>query len=165
MKIIVGSLNQTKVKAVTSVFLNTEVTSVEVASNVAAQPKGDEETRQGAINRALNAQKVCPNATSIGLEGGIMYVNNQLYLNNWGALINLDGNVYTAAGARIPLPDSFIEKIEKGMELSEIMNEYTKRNDIRHHEGAIGIFTALHLKRKEMFAQIVTLLKGQMEYK
>ena len=46
----------------------------------------------------------------------------------------------------------------------ELMNAYTKRHDIGHHEGAIGIFTNKLLLRDEMFSQVVQLLKGQWQY-
>ncbi len=164
MEIVIGSSNKAKVAAVTSVFSEADIISVTVSSDVSSQPIGDEETLNGAINRAKNAQQLSGNAVAIGLEGGVMYLNNQLYLTNWGAIATLDGVVYTASGARIALPSQFIEEIHAGRELSDIMNEYTKREDIRHHEGAIGIFSNDHISRAAMFAHIVTLLKGQMEY-
>lgn len=161
---MISSFNQAKVRAVTSVFKAANIRSVAVASDVPPQPIGDEETLTGAINRAENAREQYRQAIAIGLEGGVMYLQNQLYLNNWGALITPDGIRYTAAGARIRLPDSFIEEINAGTELSDLMQAYTKKANIRHHEGAIGIFTNLQLSRAEMFAQVVTLLKGQMEF-
>lgn len=164
VKIIVGSSNQTKLGAVTANFPEADITPISVSSDVSSQPIGDEETMQGAINRAKNAQRLYADAFAIGLEGGVMFLHHQLYLNNWGAIITPDKTIYTAAGARIPLPSSFIRKIEAGLELSDVMNEYAQRKNIRHHEGAIGIFTNNHISRTEMFTHIVSLLKGQMEY-
>lgn len=164
MKVIVGSKNKTKVEAVKSIFTDVSIIAKEVPSNVSAQPIGDEETLQGAMNRAKAARKLEKNCIGIGLEGGVMYLNDDLYLCNWGALADQYGEIFTASGARIKLPKSFHEKIDSGMELSEIMNEYTKRHDIRHKEGAIGIFTNHLVLRSEMFSHVVKLLKGQMEY-
>lgn len=164
MNIVIASLNEAKVKAVTTVYPNATIKPVSVPSGVAPQPIGDEETMLGAINRAKNAQKHHPHMTSIGLEGGVMFLRDELYLTNWGAMLTPEGTLFTGSGARIVLPSSFIEKIHAGVELSELMNDYTQRKDIRHHEGAIGIFTALHLNRANLFAQIITLLKGQQEY-
>lgn len=164
MKVVVGSTNRTKIEAVKNIFSNCTIIAKEVPSNVSAQPIGDEETLQGAINRAKAAQAQEENCIGIGLEGGVMYIHADLYLCNWGALVDQNGKVYTASGARIKLPRSFHEKINKGFELSEIMNEYTKRHDIRYHEGAIGIFTNNVVLRAEMFSHVVKLLKGQMEY-
>lgn len=165
VKVIVGSSNQTKLAAVTAIFPEANIIPTSVSSDVSSQPIGDEETMKGAINRAKNAQQLFTDAFTIGLEGGVMFLHHQLYLNNWGALITPDKTIYTAAGARIPLPSSFIQKIEAGLELSDVMNEYAQRKNIRHHEGAIGIFTNNHISRTEMFMHIVSLLKGQIEYK
>lgn len=163
-QVVVGSENNTKLDAVAAVFSQASIQPVSVSSNVSSQPIGDEETLTGAVHRARNAQKIYPQALSIGLEGGVMRVAGHLYLNNWGALITPQGTVYTAAGARIRLPDSFTMQIESGEELSDIMNAYTKRQAIRHHEGAIGVFTQNEVDRTSLFIQIVRMLYGQMNY-
>lgn len=163
-QVVVGSLNKTKVNAVHSIFSEATIVPTSVASDVSLQPVGDEETLKGAMNRAKNAQALYPNSIAIGLEGGVMHIADQLYLNNWGALMTRAGKIYTAAGARIRLPDSFIAQIEAGNELSDVMNAYTKKEGIRHHEGAIGIFTNHEVDRAAMFTHIVALLKGQMNY-
>lgn len=165
MNIVIASLNKAKINAVTTVYPDYKVTPVAVSSEVSNQPIGDEETLLGAINRAKNAQNQYPGTTAIGLEGGVMFLRDELYLTNWGAMLTPEGYLFTGAGARISLPSSFKEEICFGLELSELMNDFTKRNDIRHREGAIGIFTSLHLNRSDLFAQIVTLLKGQKEYR
>lgn len=164
MQVVVGSVNNTKVNAVAAVFSQASITQVTVSSDVSSQPIGDEETLAGAIHRARNAQKRYPQALAIGLEGGVMHVAGYLYLNNWGSLITPQGTVYTAAGARIRLPDTFNMQIEAGEELSDIMNAYTKKQAIRHHEGAIGIFTQNEVDRTTLFVQVVRMLYGQMNY-
>src|SRR5690625_2547871 len=164
MKIVIGSKNRTKIEAVKSVFPEGTFITKDVPSGVSPQPVGDEETLTGAINRAKACQNSEEDCIGIGLEGGVMYLQNELYLCNWGALVDDSGNVFTASGARIKLPPSFTEKIVRGYELSDIMNEHTERNDIRYHEGAIGIFTNDLVRRDEMFSHVVQLLRGQMEY-
>lgn len=164
MKLIVGSLNRTKINAVKTVFPNAIVKGVDVPSQVSAQPIGDDETRQGAINRAVAAKEMERGVCGIGLEGGVMVIGEELYVCNWGALVTDQGKVFTAGGARIRLPNQFKEEISSGKELSEVMDNYTKKENIRFHEGAIGIFTNGHLLREEMFAQVVMLLRGQLEY-
>lgn len=52
LKIYVGSKNPTKVDSVKRVFPEAEVVGMEVESKVAAQPFSDEETLEGAVNRA-----------------------------------------------------------------------------------------------------------------
>ncbi|HLR22429.1 MAG TPA: DUF84 family protein [Pseudogracilibacillus sp.] len=164
MNIVIGSKNKTKIAAVETVFPNAFVHSVDAPSDVSNQPIGDEETRLGAMNRAYYAQRNKSKSIGIGLEGGVMYVKDQLYLCNWGALQTEKGNVYTAAGARITLPNEFKAQIKEGYELAEIMNVFTEKKDIRNHEGAIGIFTNDLVDRSAMFVHVVTLLKGQYKY-
>src|SRR5690625_5255875 len=116
MKIIVGSKNPTKIKAVEGVFLNDEVISLDVPSNVSVQPFSDEETMLWAINRAKECLKASPNSIGIGLEGGVMYVEDKLYLCNWGALATPNGEIYTASGARIRLPEDIETQLKRSEE-------------------------------------------------
>lgn len=164
MKVVIGSLNETKVHAVKEVFQEAEVIAETVPSGVSKQPIGDEETKTGAVNRARNASKLHRNSIGIGLEGGVMLLENDLFLCNWGALVTSDGKTYTASGARIKLPEKFKGDIDKGYELSQIMNEYTNQTNIRYRQGAIGIFTNGRMFRKDMFSHVIVLLRGQMEY-
>lgn len=164
MKIVVGSTNRTKIEAVKDIFPEAEIDAISVASGVSSQPMSDLETKRGAMNRAKNAQKVIEASVGIGLEGGVMFLQEELFLCNWGALITPTGKLFTASGARIKLPNEFIPLLQSGNELSDVMESYTKKENIRVQEGAIGIFTNNLLMRKEMFAQVVQLLRGQMEY-
>lgn len=164
MKIIIGSNNPTKIKAVQDVFTSAEVTSLNVPSNVSAQPFSDEETRTGAINRAVYCAKSTSNAIGIGLEGGVMYIDQQLFLCNWGALVTPSYKTFTASGARILLPEEIAMKLKAGSELGDLMDDYALKKEVSKREGAIGIFTNNLITRKEMFEHVVLLLKGQWEY-
>lgn len=161
MNIYVGSLNPAKIEAVRAVFNEHEVKGVEVETKVAAQPFSDEETMEGAVNRARECALQSKANIGIGLEGGVMEIDGDLYLCNWGALVDKKENVYKASGARIPLPDEIRSALETGKELGEIMDEYAKGHEIRKKEGAIGIFTNDAVNRSDMFSHVVKLLKGQ----
>ncbi|MFA1820280.1 DUF84 family protein [Virgibacillus oceani] len=164
MNIILGSENPAKIEAVRAVFPERDIIGVKVSSDVAAQPFSDEETRQGAMNRAMKCLDYDPFSRGIGLEGGVMYLNDQLFLCNWGALVAPDKDVFTASGARILLPEEITEKLQQGAELGNVMDSYAKKKDVRNKEGAIGIFTNDRISRKYMFEHVVWLLRGQMEY-
>lgn len=164
MTVIIGSKNKTKIAAVKAVFESENVLGLDVPSGVSAQPIGDEETLTGAIHRAKQIQIDHKKAFAIGLEGGVSLIGERLYLCNWGALIAPSGKLFTASGARIELPQSFYEKIQAGLELSEIMDAYTHQKDIRSHAGAIGVFTHKLVDRTAMFIHVVKLLKGQYLY-
>lgn len=163
MQVVVGSQNKAKVKAVKSVFSDYEVKALSALSNVSKQPLTNEETRQGAINRAYYCFKEKPHALCIGLEGGVTIIADELYLCSWGALVVGD-KLFTAGGTNIALPSEFRKPLQNGIELSELMESYTKLRNVRHNEGAIGIFTNKIISRSELFAHIVMMLKGQAQF-
>ncbi len=128
MEFIIGSTNQAKVKAALTVieshFPESSLSEVKVPSGVKDQPFGDEETRAGALNRAMNAAKEKTGAVGIGLEGGVRMLGREMYLCNWGALVLPSGKSFTAAGAQIPLPEEIASELRKGRELGVVVDEY-----------------------------------------
>ncbi|MES9683569.1 inosine/xanthosine triphosphatase [Bacillus sp. AFS001701] len=164
MKIIIGSLNPTKVGAVKKVFNQYKVEGLNVPSNVSNQPLTDQETMQGAINRAHNARVAGESEIGIGLEGGVIIENDRLFLCNWGALV-YENEVILASGAKILLPSEFINELRNGTELAVLMERYTNEKDIRSKEGAVGVFTNGRITRTEIFKHICELLFGQYEFK
>lgn len=166
MKIGMGSSNPAKIKAADpflAYFKEAELLSFSSDSLVSAQPFSDEETKEGAINRAKDCVK---QGASIGLgfEGGVMEMMDGMYLCNWGAVADKEGNVFSAAGARILLPHSIVEGLKQGQELGMLMGEFTQDPEIRKKDGAIGVFTSGMLTRSEMFFHISTILLGQYVY-
>jgi len=164
VNVIIGSKNPAKIGAVEQVFSEAKVTSISVPSHVASQPFSDEETKSGAINRAKEVVKRYPEAIGIGLEGGVMYIGDELFLCNWGALVTPNQQVYTAGGARIKLSKEIEQALHQGEELGDVMDRYAKKRAVRTKEGAIGIFTNDLISRQQMFVHIVMMLKGQFEY-
>jgi inosine/xanthosine triphosphatase len=168
MEFIIGSTNPAKVKAARHViaihFPEAVIFDSEVGSGVSAQPFGDEETRLGALNRALRAASRKEGAIGIGLEGGVKMLEGQMYLCNWGALTLPDATKFTAGGAQIPLPHAIAEEILTGKELGLVVDKYFNVNGIRLKEGAIGMFTAQAVKRDELFEHVLQLLIGQFKY-
>jgi inosine/xanthosine triphosphatase len=165
-KIAIGTTNPAKVSAVQAVFSAADYLLVPtaVSSDVAAQPFSDEETLTGAINRAKNALKIENADIGIGLEGGVVEMDNKLWVCNWGALVDKNDIVVSAGGARIPLPPEVAQGVRDGKELGDVMDEYTGRQNIRKKEGAVGVFTNGYMNRAEMFIHIVKLLAGQYEF-
>jgi inosine/xanthosine triphosphatase len=163
--IYLGSSNKVKLSATKQVLepLGFQVVSIQVRSFVDNQPKSDEETITGAINRA---RELPGDGLRIGLEAGVQYHLETLFLTNWGALIDEQDNIYIAGGTRIPLPKEIETKIiNHNYELAAAMEEFTSIKDIRSKQGAIGIFTQDLVKREDIFVHIVKLLYGQYLYK
>lgn len=168
MNIAIGTTNKAKIGAVEviakQVFEHAKFIYYKAPSGVSEQPMTTEETRQGAINRAKNTLAATDSALSFGLEGGVMEIEDSMYVCNWGALVLADGTVFTAAGAQIVLPEGIAREIRAGKELGPVMEAFMQRRDIRQQAGAVGIFTQGLVDRQVMFEHIVSLLVGQYLY-
>ncbi|PLT31499.1 DUF84 family protein [Peribacillus deserti] len=166
MKAAIGSRNPAKVKAVEDVIDRhlISLTALNAESRVSEQPFSDEETISGAINRASYCVEHEKADIGIGLEGGVVETERGVFVCNWGALVTKEGETFIAGGARIPLPSEVADRLLQGEELGPIMEDFTKKNNVRRKEGAIGTFTNERLVRSEMFGHIVKMLIGQWEY-
>lgn len=166
MTIAVGTKNPAKIKAVQSVVkdLDVELISLDVASDVSPQPISDLETKTGALNRARHCLEQSEAHLGIGLEGGVMTVEEDMYLTNWGAIVDREGHEISASGARFKLPTSLVKGIQSGKELGEVIDEYAMGHDIRKNEGTVGILTNGYVTRDTMFEQVVRILIGQYSY-
>jgi inosine/xanthosine triphosphatase len=169
LKVAIGTQNPAKVHAIQKAFQEQygEVLfqCLKTDSNVSEQPLSDQETIEGALNRAKNVLKATESDVGIGLEGGVSESLYGMFVCNWGALVDRDGNEIIGGGARIPLPNEIIRGLKAGKELGPLMDEYAKRTEIRKKEGAIGVLTNDLVTRKEMFRHVVGLLIGQWQYK
>ncbi|GAE34188.1 DUF84 family protein [Halalkalibacter akibai] len=163
MLVAIGTKNPAKIHAVQDCLIREKLffISVKVESGVSAQPFSDEETVLGASNRAKAALEVTNATLAFGLEGGVQETKDGLMLCNWGVLMHVDGGKWIAGGARLPLPEMVVKKLYEGFELADIMASLTGKMDVRKKEGAMGIYTAGWVSRKELFAHIVRLLYGQ----
>ena len=166
VKIALGTKNPAKIKAgeLAGRELSAELVSINVSSGVSEQPFSDEETIEGALNRARNAMKEANAEFGLGLEGGVVKTSYGLFICNWGALVTKDGESFVSGGARVKLPEKIAEELYSGRELGPVMDEYTKRQDIRKSEGAVGVFTNGRITRDRMFEHIIELLVGQYEH-
>lgn len=168
MRIAIGTKNKAKTGAVENVlkqyYDKLQFEHIDVASDVSDQPFSMEETRQGAINRAVHTRQVTKADLSFGLEGGVCEIDGVMYCCNWGAVALRDGTVISAAGAQFILPKEIASELRAGKELGPVMDAYTNEQNIRQHAGAIGIFTNGLIDRKEMFEHIVKLLVGQLQF-
>lgn len=164
MKIAIGTKNPTKVNAVKEAFspyIHAEFISTNVPSNVSAQPLTDLETLTGAINRAKNALEAEEADLGVGLEGGLINTDYGYFLCNWGAIYVKEQQPIVAGGARIVIPDEIGELVFSGRELGDVIDMYAKKENVRHNEGAIGIFTNGIVDRTKMFHELSSLLIGQ----
>lgn len=164
--VAVGSKNPVKVQAVKNAFLNEDITLIpcSASSNVRPQPLSDEETLQGAINRAKDCLEKTEVQLAFGLEAGVLFLNTQLYLCHWGAVVDQDRHVYFTNGPIILMPQDYQEALLAGKNLEDIMHDSTGIQSLGAKEGAIGVFTENRLNREQVLTQIVQVLIGQYRY-
>ncbi|WP_306465445.1 DUF84 family protein [Bacillus sp. NTK074B] len=168
LKVAIGTTNPAKVQAIQKAFKGqygeVHFECLKTESHVSEQPMSDQETIEGALNRAKIVLKTTGSDVGIGLEGGVSESLYGMFVCNWGALVDLNGTEIIGGGARIALPKEISHEIKAGKELGPLMDEYTQRTGIRKKEGAIGVFTNGLLTREEMFRHVVGLLIGQWQY-
>lgn len=162
--VAVGSTNPIKIQAVQNAFGDAEVRGYSSLSHVGDQPLSDEETRQGAINRAQAVLKTSHADFGVGLEAGVFFIQEQPYLCHWGALVDKEGNIYLTNGPSIRLPQEFRADLLTGLALEDIMHRSTGIQKLGTKEGAIGIFTDGKLNRARVLTDIVKVLLAQYQY-
>lgn len=164
----VGSRNPVKIKsseqALELIFKEEEclVEGCDVPSGVRDQPYGDEETLQGAKNRAkyaFDAYRDHHNMSprySIGLEGGVKARESKLECFAWCAVYN--GSTYgTARSAAFYLPKAIADLMESGMELGDADDRVFGSLNAKQAEGTIGHLTKGIISRGDYYRPIVTL--------
>lgn len=157
----VGSKNLIKIQAVEDVvhkfWPEAEVLGIDVISNVANQPRTDEETKKGATNRAKNALKNKPEADyGVGLESGIEFRPDGLWTLGWIAVTDKKGKIGLAKTVEFRLPPRMAELIENGLEQGQADAQFFKREDSGEKEGLVGLLTKGKVKRAEAFSQAIT---------
>lgn len=124
----------------------------------------DEETLRGAINRAKDCLEKTDSSIAIGLEAGIVLLQDQVYLCHWGALVDRNQNTYFTNGPLILLPAGFRKQLLEGKNLEDLMHHSTGIESLGMKEGAIGVFTHNRLNREQVLTQMVKALLGQYDY-
>ncbi len=148
MKLVVASHNPVKINAVAEAFAKSfpdiefDLSPISVASGVSDQPMTDTETLKGAITRARNAMEAVPDADyTVGLEGGVDTVGDQLFTFAWMAIETKGGKVATARTSTLPLPPRVAKLLAESIELGDAMDKVFNAHNTKQKGGAIGLLT------------------------
>ena len=156
LDIVVGSTNHVKVEAVRDVmekvFGDVRVTGTEVDSGVPDQPF-EEQTRQGAINRARAA--LGDHDMAVGIEAGVFEKDEGLYDIQYCAVIDRSGRITVGTGSGFMYPPAVAELVRKGQTVGEAMKAVFEQPDIGKGQGAIGYLSRGLLDRKALTEQSV----------
>ena len=178
MKILVGSKNPVKIasveEALKNYFDNIDAIGIEVESGVSVQPVNDE-TFTGAQNRAIKLKEINDSQMLdadlfVGIEGGITKQFDKWFA--FGCICIIDNNGKTGFGTspHFQLPQSVVEKLLRGIELGDIMDEIMNEQNTKQKHGAIGYFTNGIMNRKELYVEglkvaVIPFLHKEMYFK
>lgn len=161
--IIVASQNPVKVKAVNNAFErmfpdeNFKIISVSVPSGVKDQPTSNEETLEGALNRANNAAKKLPEAEYwIGIEGGVDVKGEEMAAYAW-VVIKSESITGKARTGTFYLPPAIAKLVYDGMELGSADDLVFDQNNSKQKSGAIGILTGDVITRTQLYEHAIIL--------
>uniref|UniRef100_A0A7S1XVG7 inosine/xanthosine triphosphatase n=1 Tax=Phaeomonas parva TaxID=124430 RepID=A0A7S1XVG7_9STRA len=190
VRVAVGSKNPVKVEGVRAamekvvadlpeaapwpkVALTVSALGFDVESDVPAQPMGDAETRQGAINRARRAFEAfevaegCAPNYAVGVEGGLCedpcladhgVGMDGLSCMAWIAVFRPDGGQwgFGRSGA-FALPPALTARVRSGMELGHAHDEFFATVNSKQAGGTVGLLTRGRVSRALYMEQTMTL--------
>lgn len=164
LHVAVASQNPAKMRAVQDAFnlqfpgASVGYTAVEVDSGVSDQPLSDQETREGARNRAESARQHHPEMDYwIGLEGGIEAFGDQLTAFAWMAVLDKRGKLSTARTVSLPLPPAVRKLIDEGMELGDANDQVFSTVNSKHEGGAFGLLTDGRYTREGVYTEALVM--------
>ncbi|MEO1051588.1 MAG: inosine/xanthosine triphosphatase [Bacteroidota bacterium] len=162
-KVIVASKNPVKITCTKTGFSKAlenqafEFEGVSVPSDVSDQPMSDEETLQGAINRAKNARTAMSEAHFwVGIEGGVDFLNDELQAFAWVVIISED-RMGKSRTSTFFLPEEISHLVKDGIELGVADDMVFKRENSKQKNGAVGILTKDLIDRATYYEQAVIL--------
>jgi inosine/xanthosine triphosphatase len=171
MKIAIGSTNPVKIRAVrnvarkTSLWAGASLVPLEVKSGVPAQPRGDKQTRRGAINRARKARLAANADWGVGLEAGIIENEFGTMTCAWVAIVDRAGRIGIGGSTNILLPQQVAAQLKKGVELGDAMDEFANIRGVKRKMGAIGILTKGLFDRRLAYEFLVALAAAKFLWK
>jgi inosine/xanthosine triphosphatase len=157
IEIAVGSTNPSKIGAVEiaaeKYLPNVTVLPADVESNVPDQPWGDDETMQGARNRARAALQSLGSDIGIGVESGVTEgPGGRLFAISWAVATDHHGRTGVGASERFPLPEEVAQRLRQGdEELGQIIDEMLPNTAGRARlVGAVNVVTASRRDRLDL---------------
>ena len=165
--IALASHNPVKIQATLNAFRRMfpgerfEVEGLTVSSGAPAQPMSDEETLQGAIQRAENAAAVLPEADYwVGIEGGVEDEDGEtaaaMVAFAW-VVVRSGDRVSKARTGTFFLPAPVADLVRQGKELGEADDIIFGRSNSKQENGAIGLLTGNVIDRTGLYEHAVVL--------
>jgi len=161
--VVIASQNPVKLQAVREGFqrmfpqVQFEYRSVSTPSGVSDQPFSDEETQQGAYNRAIGAARLEPQADFwVGIEGGVEDDGREITAYAW-IFVLTPGMTGKSRTGTFFLPHQVASLIRQGKELGEADDIVFGRSNSKQENGAIGLLTGDVIDRQQLYEHAVIL--------
>ena len=169
MQIAIGSTNPVKVRAVKNIarkiFPKAKIVALEVPSGVPAQPRGDEQTQRGAIQRARAARRAANADWGVGLEGGIIENEFGTMTCAWVAIVDRRGRIGIGGSTNLLLPRQIAARLKRGAELGDAMDEFANVRGVKRKMGAIGVLTKGLFDRRRAYEILFALAASRFLWK
>ncbi|MFN3192186.1 MAG: DUF84 family protein [Aureliella sp.] len=167
IRIKVGSQNPVKVNAAKAGFACCfpshviDAQGAAVPSGVSDQPMSDEETLRGATNRAQLLRDDNSIDFAVGIEGGIVTIEEQLFAAAWVVVIDQNGSIGRSRSGTFALPPRVKALVDSGMELGLANDEVFNQVNSKHAGGAVGSLTGGLIDRQALYehAMILALIR------
>lgn len=163
-KIVVSSSNPAKINATLSGFQQMlpnevfEIKGITVETGVSSQPLTEKETFTGALNRINAIKKLEPSADFwVAIEGGLEKTEHGMSSIDWGLIESKDGMLGKAKSSVFFLPDSVLNLVEQGYELSKASDIVFKKENTKSTSGIVGILTDNLIDKTKHYIDIIIL--------
>ncbi|MEP6986851.1 MAG: inosine/xanthosine triphosphatase [Chloroflexota bacterium] len=163
MHLTIASTNPVKVQSAkhgfSQMFPAETITAdgLSVPSGVSDQPMTDEETLQGALNRASNARAAHPASDYwVGIEGGCEEKHGELWTFAWVVVMSSEVIGKARTGAFM-LPQEVATLVRSGIELGIADDQVFGRSNSKQTNGAVGLLTADLIDRQRYYEHAVVL--------
>ncbi|MGB1242279.1 MAG: GNAT family N-acetyltransferase [Chitinophagales bacterium] len=168
IKIIVASANPTKVNAALlgfqRLFPHQDFTAkgISVPSGVSDQPMNDEETFEGALNRAKNARKTSEDDAVfwVGIEGGLTYnIAGKMEAFAWIVVLSKENPsiIGKARTASFEIARPIEDLIHQGYELGHADDLVFEDDNSKQKSGATGLLTDNVMNRTLLYEMAMIL--------
>ncbi|MFZ1301162.1 MAG: inosine/xanthosine triphosphatase [Candidatus Microsaccharimonas sp.] len=179
MKIIVGTKNQKKVDVVTSIFKEIfKLSNLEViahnANSLVPEAPHDNETYEGAANRAVECSSVEDADYYVGIESGLVKRYGNFFEEAWAVVISKDGVKQIGYSSGLLLPSVVVDRMNKGEMHNDIMADFDKLFNLpddnrdtwsRYTGGYISRQVSLEESLRNALLQSVATEKNLYTYK
>ena len=151
MLIALGSTSPVKINATKQAFEayfdNVEIKGIKVPSGIKPFPTSEEETFQGAVNRAKAVSEMEQADYYVGLEGGLQTFNVYTIVKQIAVVLH-DEKTGIGVSSGYNAPETLINQLDMTSDESRIiLDRYFGKTEILSKEGIIGVLTNGKLNR------------------